>query len=58
MIYMVFSDFPAVIKSSFDLSFVLKLPFNILGNLIQKAFEQPNVKFLIGFLFSEFSISV
>ena len=54
----IFPDLSAFIKSSFGLSFVFQLPFNILGNLLQKAFEQPNLKSLIVFLFSEISISV
>ena len=54
----IFPDFPAIIKSYFGFSFVPQLPFNILGNLMQKGFEQPNLKLLIGFLFPEISISV
>ena len=30
----IFPDFPAIIKRSFGFSFVILLPFNILGNLL------------------------
>ena len=52
------ADLTAIIKNSFGFFFCALIAFLYFEHLIQKAFGQPNLKFLIGILFSEFSISV
>ena len=50
--------FCALFAFYYWLLFCSLITFQYSGQPDKKVFEQPNLKFLIGFLFSEFSISV